>query len=274
MIRIEALDKYYNKGKANELHVLNGISLELPDTGMVAVFGRSGCGKTTLLNVCGGLDAFSGGSLLINGEDIRRNTDALRNREIGYIFQNYNLNPKENVQDNVADALRLIGMKDEEAIGERVKTALSAVGMLKYRLRRPDTLSGGQQQRVAIARAIVKDPPIILADEPTGNLDEANTLAVMDMLKSIAREHLVVLVTHEANLVDLYCDRVIELSDGRVVRIYDNEHTAGYDGARKQDIYLGELQKSRTVWAAADVEYYGPHPEEPVRLIEIGRAHV
>ena len=114
MIRLEKVDKYYNKGQANAIHVLNQITLELPDTGMVAVFGRSGCGKTTLLNAIGGLDGFSGGSLTVNGQDIRKDTDTLRNREIGYIFQNYNLIPKESVQENVADALRLVAIRASE----------------------------------------------------------------------------------------------------------------------------------------------------------------
>ncbi len=269
MIRLEKVDKYYNKGQANAIHVLNQITLELPDTGMVAVFGRSGCGKTTLLNVCGGLDSFSGGSLTVNGQDIRKDTDTLRNREIGYIFQNYNLIPKESVQENVADALRLVGMKDEEEIRRRTQAALSAVGMAKFSLRRPDTLSGGQQQRVAIARAIVKDPPVILADEPTGNLDEANTLQVMDMLRSLSRDRLVVLVTHEAHLVDLYCDVVVKLSDGRVESVYTNDNAAGLDAAKLSEIWLGELPRSETVWRAADVEYYGEAPEEPVHIVVV-----
>ena len=269
MIRLEKVDKYYNKGQANAIHVLNQITLELPDTGMVAVFGRSGCGKTTLLNTIGGLDGFSGGSLTVNGQDIRKDTDTLRNREIGYIFQNYNLIPKESVQENVADALRLVGMKDEEEIRRRVQAALSAVGMAKFSLRRPDTLSGGQQQRVAIARAIVKDPPIILADEPTGNLDEANTLQVMDMLRSLAKDRLVVLVTHEAHLVDLYCDVVVKLSDGKVESVYTNDNAAGLDAAKRSEIWLGELPRSETVWRAADVEYYGEAPEEPVHIVVV-----
>ena len=237
MIRLEKVDKYYNKGQANAIHVLNQITLELPDTGMVAVFGRSGCGKTTLLNAIGGLDGFSGGSLTVNGQDIRKDTDTLRNREIGYIFQNYNLIP--------------------------------TVGMAKFSLRRPDTLSGGQQQRAAIARAIVKDPPVILADEPTGNLDEANTLQVMDMLRSLAKDRLVVLVTHEAHLVDLYCDVVVKLSDGKVESVYTNDNAAGLDAAKRSEIWLGELPRSETVWRAADVEYYGEAPEEPVHIVVV-----
>ncbi|MBP5153514.1 MAG: ATP-binding cassette domain-containing protein, partial [Lachnospiraceae bacterium] len=142
MIRIQHLHKSYNKGKANELHVLNDVTLVLPERGMVAVFGRSGCGKTTLLNVTGGLDRFDSGSVEIFGEDVRKDTDTLRNRMIGYIFQNYNLNKDENCFDNVADALRLCGMTDEEEIRTRVLAALKNVGMDKYVRRLPDTLSG------------------------------------------------------------------------------------------------------------------------------------
>ena len=165
MIRIEHLNKFFNKGKQNEIHVINDISLDLPERGMVAIFGKSGCGKTTLLNVIGGLDRFSGGSLTVNGQDIREDTDALRNREMGYIFQNYNLCRDVSCYDNVANALRLCGMKDGREMRERVHAALANVGMEGFENRTPDTLSGGQQQRIAIARAIVKNPRVILADE-------------------------------------------------------------------------------------------------------------
>ena len=181
MIRVNKLNKYYNKGKSNELHVINEVSLELPDSGMVALFGKSGCGKTTLLNVIGGLDGFASGSVEIDGADICRDTDGVRNRAIGYIFQNYNLCREQTCYENVANALRLCGVTDDAEIDERVIAALKNVGMEKYAKRPPDTLSGGQQQRIAIARAIVKNPKIILADEPTGNLDEANTLVIMEL---------------------------------------------------------------------------------------------
>ena len=144
MIRIEHLNKFFNKGKQNEIHVVNDVSLELPERGMVAIFGRSGCGKTTLLNVIGGLDGFSGGSLTVDGQDIRTDTDALRNREMGYIFQNYNLNKSESCFDNVADALRLCGMPEGWQMRERVTAALANVGMENFAARTPDTLSGGQ----------------------------------------------------------------------------------------------------------------------------------
>ncbi|MBO7369249.1 MAG: ABC transporter ATP-binding protein, partial [Clostridia bacterium] len=211
MIKLDRLDKYYNRNGSNEIHVINDVSLELPNNGMVAVFGRSGCGKTTLLNVIGGLDKFSGGTVTIDGNDISLDTDVLRNLYVGYVFQNYNLNAGETVAENVADALRLLGARDENEIDARVSAALKAVDMNRYAKRTPDTLSGGQQQRVAIARAIVKNPRVILADEPTGNLDEANTVMVMDLLHKIARDHLVVLVTHEENLVGHYCNMVVEL---------------------------------------------------------------
>ena len=266
MISVKNLHKYFNKGKQNENHVINGVSLELPDKGMVAIFGKSGCGKTTLLNVIGGLDGFAAGSLTIDGKSIRKNTDDVRNAYIGYIFQNYNLNKQESCFENVADALRLCGMTDPDEIEARVDAALANVGLSKYRLRTPDTLSGGQQQRVAIARAIVKNPRIILADEPTGNLDEANTVMIMDLLKAISKDHLVLLVTHEANLVDYYCDTVIELSDGRVVGVKNNSAANGFSARDKNDIYLGELERTEIKSENAEVEFYGETPEVPVRL--------
>lgn len=267
MIRIEHLNKFFNKGRQNEIHVINDISLDLPERGMVAIFGKSGCGKTTLLNVIGGLDRFSGGSLTVNGQSIREDTDALRNREMGYIFQNYNLCRDVSCYDNVANALRLCGMRDGWEMRERVSAALANVGMEGFENRTPDSLSGGQQQRIAIARAIVKNPRVILADEPTGNLDEANTVLVMDLLREIARDHLVLLVTHEEDLVDHYCETVIELSDGKVVNIRDNEAANGLRVRDKNDIWLGELEKhDETDDGRVAVTYYGEKPAAPVRL--------
>ena len=233
---------------------------------MIAIFGKSGCGKTTLLNVIGGLDGYASGSLTIEGRDIRKDTDDIRNAYVGYIFQNYNLHKTQTCFDNVADALRLCGMTDKDEIEKRVSAALANVGMDKYKSRTPDTLSGGQQQRIAIARAIVKNPRIILADEPTGNLDEANTVMIMDLLKQISKDHLVLLVTHEANLVDYYCDKVIELSDGKVVSIKNNSAAGGFAAKDKNDIYLGELERSELQNANAEIEYYGDAPEDPIKL--------
>ncbi len=269
MIKINSLQKYFNRGKQNEIHVLNDISLDLPERGMVAIFGRSGCGKTTLLNVIGGLDSYLSGSVEIDGEKITTNSDALRNRHIGYIFQNYNLNTGATCFDNVADALRLCGMsdkKDFDTIRERTMSALSAVGMAPYASRYPDTLSGGQKQRIAIARAIVKSPDIILADEPTGNLDETNTVMIMDILREIAETRLVLLVTHEANLVDSYCDRVIGITDGRITSVKENDISSGYVARNKNHIYLGEFEKSSADAGSLSVDYYGEPAEGGVKL--------
>ncbi len=266
MIRIQGLHKFYNKGRPGEIHVLNDVTLDLPEKGMVAIFGKSGCGKTTLLNVIGGLDTFADGSLTVDGKSIREDTDALRNEYIGYIFQNYNLKKTDSCFENVAAALRLCGMENEEEIRERVMAALTNAGMEKYALRSPDTLSGGQQQRIAIARAIVKNPRIILADEPTGNLDEANTVMIMDLLKEISRDHLVLLVTHEESLVDFYCDRVIEISDGRVIGERTNASAEGYTARDKNHIFLGELSHSKIEGESTQIEYFGEKASAPIKL--------
>ena len=265
MISIKGLNKFFNKGKPNEIHVINDITLDLPERGMTAIFGKSGCGKTTLLNIIGGLDSFADGSLTIEGQSISKNTDEIRNKYIGYIFQNYNLSVNESCFDNVAAALRLCGMKDESEIERRVNIALKNVGMEKYARRTPDTLSGGQQQRIAIARAIVKNPPVILADEPTGNLDEANTVMIMDLLREIAKDHLVILVTHEQSLVDSYCDRIIELSDGKIVSSREGR-AEGFIQRAKHDIYLGELDRQDIQNDHINVEYYGERPESPIDI--------
>jgi len=266
VIRINHLNKYFNKGKQNEIHVINDVSLELPDKGMVAIFGKSGCGKTTLLNVIGGLDKFASGSVMIENQSIENDPDLIRNKYVGYVFQNYNLEVSKSCFDNVADALRLCGVGDPHVIDRRVKAALRNVGMEKYAKRLPDTLSGGQQQRIAIARAIVKNPKIILADEPTGNLDEANTVMIMDLLKAIAKDHLVLLVTHEADLVDYYCDTVIELADGRVVNVKKNDLVNGFAAKDKNTIYLGEFEKKTQANENTEIEYYGNAPETPIKL--------
>ena len=264
MLKINSLNKYYNKGKQNELHVLKGVDISLPATGMVAFFGKSGCGKTTLLNMIGGLDSPNSGSVDIEGENYGRYTDEVRNKHVGYIFQNYNLVRSETCYDNVANALRLCGITDDEVIEERTLAALRNVGMEKYKKRCPDTLSGGQMQRIAIARAIVKGARIILADEPTGNLDEANTVMIMDLLRAIAKDHLVLLVTHEEKLVDSYCDKVIELKDGEIINVRDNEIDGGASIKDKNDVYLGDLEKSEISADGISIELYGNAPENPI----------
>ncbi|MBQ9778569.1 MAG: ABC transporter ATP-binding protein/permease [Clostridia bacterium] len=272
MIELKNLNKIYEKRGAARTHAVCDVSLQLPERGIVAIFGRSGCGKTTLLNCVGGLDRATSGSVCFDGDEVTPNKSTLRNRHIGYIFQNYNLAKSMTVYENVALSLRLCGLCDEQEIERRVLAALESVDMAKYRRRMPDALSGGQQQRVAIARAIVKNPDLILADEPTGNLDEQNTVMVMDLLKEIAKEKLVLLVTHEASLVDLYCDRVIEMADGRVVDERETAVTDGYHGKSDGEIYLGDLPMQSQKLGDSDVEYYGDPAELPsrIRFVSVG----
>jgi len=271
MIKLQKVNKFYNKGGANQIRAINNTDLELPERGMVAIFGKSGCGKTTLLNAIGGLDSIDSGVITVFGQNIRENTDLVRNKYIGYIFQNYNLSKELSVYDNIANALILCGVTDEEVIRERVMAALSCVGMEKFYKRMPDALSGGQQQRVAIARAIVKNPSVILADEPTGNLDEANTIMVMDMLKEFSKDHLVLLVTHEAHLVDYYCDTVIEIVDGTVTSVRANSDANGYVQKDKNAIYLGELEKKTASVPGATIEYYGEEGAQiNLKIVNVG----
>ena len=272
MIKIDKLNKYYGKGTSNQIHAVNDVSITLPDSGMVAIFGKSGCGKTTLLNMVGGLDRASSGEITLDGEHITPDSDEARNLKVGYIFQNYNLSERMTVFDNVATSLRLCGMTDETEIERRVLAALRSVDMEKYRKRMPNALSGGQQQRVAIARAIVKNPSLILADEPTGNLDEQNTVMVMDLLKSISRDRLVLLVTHEAHLVDSYCDKVIGLSDGKIFEERENTVTSGYDGKKANEVYLGDMEREEISDGAITLEYYGDSKNRPknLRIISSG----
>ena len=209
---------------------------------MTALLGPSGCGKTTLLNVIGGLDKPDKGRIYINGEEITGRTagkvDSIRNLNIGYIFQNYNLIDNMTVFENVAIALRMVGMKDRNQIRERVNYVLEKVGMYRYRNRYADMLSGGERQRVAIARAIVKNPSIVIADEPTGNLDSRNTLEVMNIIRSISEERLVILVTHEEKLADFYADRIVRILDGKVVSDELNVSRQGLDYRVDNRIYL------------------------------------
>ena len=266
MIKLGNVNKFYNKGKSNQIHVVNNVSLELPERGIVGIFGRSGCGKSTLFNLIGGLDKFEKGTILIDEQNIRKDTDLIRNKYIGYIFQNYYLHNNESCFDNVAHSLRLCGIEDENIIEDLVLQALRNVGMEKYRKRTPDTLSGGQQQRIAIARAIVKNPHIILADEPTGNLDDNNTIMIMDLLKEISKDHLVLLITHEEKLVDYYCDKIINVSDGKIINIIDNEEKGDLISINKNNIYLGDLEKKDLNVDNACIEYYGDNLSSPLKI--------
>ena len=254
MLKISKVDKYFNKGKKNQIKAIDNTSLEFDKCGMVALLGPSGCGKTTLLNAIGGLDKVNSGDIFINGHAITKGRtgkkDAIRNEYIGYIFQNYNLVEDMTVFDNVAVVLKMLGIKDKDEIDEKVRYVLEKVGMWRYRKRFAAMLSGGERQRVGIARAIVKNPPIIIADEPTGNLDSKNTLEVMNIIKAISKDKLVILVTHEENLANFYATRIIRLRDGNVVSDEINDHENGLDYVMDNRIYLGDMAKKENIQGA------------------------
>lgn len=246
MIKAIKLDKHFNRGKKNDIHVINNISLDLPDHGLVVLFGPSGSGKTTLLNVLGGLDRASGdiffGHTFIKGYKMST-WDRIRNRHIGYIFQNYMLLENLSIYENIKLTLNMIGITDKEEINTRVEYLLEKVGLKNYKKRKAGLLSGGQQQRVAIARALAKNPDVIIADEPTGNLDSKNTVEIMNIIKTISKEKLVLLVTHERELATFYADRIIELKDGQIISDTLNTTEGGsLDLKHDTDIYLKDLE--------------------------------
>lgn len=248
MLEIKGINKYFNRFKKNEIHVLNHIDLTLEETGLVALLGPSGCGKTTFLNAIGGLDSFSG-SLYLNGKKISSKfmsrVDKIRNLKIGYIFQDYKLIDDKSVFDNIALVLTMLGIKDKKEIKKRVEYLLDKVGMLRYQRRPAGMLSGGERQRVGIARALAKDPEIILADEPTGNLDSKNSLEIMKIIKAISKEKLVILVTHEQNLAKFYASRIIEVQDGKVINDYLNEHNDELDYMVDNCLYLKDFSEQK-----------------------------
>ena len=219
MLSLKQITKTYDSGEAG-VQALRGIDLNFRSCEFAAVLGPSGCGKTTLLNIIGGLDQYTSGDLIINGKSTRQFKDAdwdsYRNHSIGFVFQSYNLIPHQTVLANVELALTLSGVSKLER-RKRAIEALEKVGLRDQLKKKPNQMSGGQMQRVAIARALVNDPDILLADEPTGALDSETSVQVMDILKEIAREKLVIMVTHNPELADAYATRIIRLLDGQVV---------------------------------------------------------
>ena len=250
MITLNNVDKYFNKHKKNQIHVINNISLKL-DKGLIAVLGPSGCGKTTLLNVIGGLDNIRKGSIYINDKKISsknyHKVDRIRNLNIGYIFQDYKLIENLSVYDNLSLVLKMIGIKDKEEIKKRIEYVLDKVGMLRYKRRPAGMLSGGEKQRVGVARALVKNPDIILADEPTGNLDSKNSLEIMKIIKAISNEKLVILVTHEQDLARFYATRIIELQDGNIIKDYENDASSKLDYRLENSFYLKDFKYSNSL---------------------------
>lgn len=219
MLELKNIKKDYPAGDGT-VHALKGINLKFRESEFVSILGPSGCGKTTMLNIVGGLDQYSEGDLVINGRSTKdfkdRDWDTYRNHSIGFVFQSYNLIPHQSVLQNVELALTLSGVSKSER-KERAKKALEQVGLGNQLKKKPSEMSGGQMQRVAIARALVNDPDIILADEPTGALDTETSVQVMDILKKISKDRLVIMVTHNPDLAEKYSTRIIRMLDGEII---------------------------------------------------------
>ena len=219
MLQLKSVKKIYDVADS-PVTALDGVSIDFRENEFVSILGPSGCGKTTLLNIVGGLDRYSNGDLLINGRSTKnfkdRDWDTYRNHSVGFVFQSYNLIPHQTVLANVELALTLSGISKAER-RKRATEALIKVGLGDQLKKKPNQMSGGQMQRVAIARAIVNDPDILLADEPTGALDTATSVQIMEILKEIAKDKLVIMVTHNPELAEEYSTRIVKLRDGKVI---------------------------------------------------------
>ena len=218
MLTLKNIRKDYVSGDL-KVQALRGVDISFRRNEFVAILGPSGCGKTTLLNIIGGLDRYTAGDLVIKGRSTKeykdRDWDSYRNHSVGFVFQSYNLIPHQTVLSNVELALTLSGVSPKER-RERAVKALERVGLGDQLKKKPNEMSGGQMQRVAIARALVNDPEIVLADEPTGALDSETSVQIMEALKEIAQDRLVIMVTHNPELADQYATRIVRLLDGRI----------------------------------------------------------
>ena len=240
MLELRSVTKVYKTGGVSR-KVLNRVTINFRENEFAAILGPSGSGKTTLLNIIGGLDKYTSGDLKINEKSTKnfkdRDWDAYRNHRVGFVFQSYNLIPHQTVLSNVKLALTLSGISKKESL-RRSKKALKEVGLEEHMNKLPSQLSGGQMQRVAIARALVNDPDILLADEPTGALDSETSLQVMDILKKVAKNKLVIMVTHNPELAEEYATRIVSIKDGKIVSDSD-----AYDGKKRTDLDLLESEK-------------------------------
>lgn len=219
MLKLKGITKTYVTGE-EKVEALKGINVEFRKSEFVSILGQSGCGKTTLLNIIGGLDRYTKGDLIINGKSTKdfkdKDWDSYRNYSVGFVFQSYNLISHQSVLSNVELALTISGYSKQEKRQKAIE-ALEKVGLKDQIHKKPNQLSGGQMQRVAIARAIVNNPDIILADEPTGALDSKTSVQIMDVLKTLAKDKLIIMVTHNSDLAETYSDRIINLLDGKII---------------------------------------------------------
>ena len=254
MIKLENVVKIYRSKSGASTMALDGVSMEFPASGMVFVLGKSGCGKSTLMNIIGGLDSATSGELLVNDVAIQdyksSDYDSYRSQYISFIFQEYNLLDEYDVKSNINLALHLQG--DRSKGQNKVSTALDKVGLKGFEDRRINEMSGGQKQRVAIARALVKNSSVILADEPTGNLDSKNAEEIFTLLKEVSREKLVIVVTHDSESAELYGDRIIEMSDGHILQdrlmknALDRNVTTAEDPSMAKNRYVNSRSQSKT----------------------------
>lgn len=265
MIKITNLHKYFYRNKSNEIHVINDVSLTFPETGLITILGESGSGKTTLMNVLGGLDDFYSGTIEFDEQKISKYSskkmDKIRNQKVGYIFQNYLLLQQRTAYDNLKLMLNMYDISEEEK-EDRIDYVLDAVGMSKYKKKNVSELSGGQQQRIAIARALIKSPSLILADEPTGNLDEKNTIQIMNIIKKISKNTLVILVSHERSIATSYSDYIIEVSDGKVIKQNSVTNQTIYQYEDDQNIYLKEYAYKKIDDENVDIDFYSNEKEK------------
>ena len=232
MLRLQGIKKNYELNGGISVEALKGIDLRFRKSEFVSILGPSGCGKTTLLNIIGGLDHPSAGRLVINGvstDDYNdRDWDTYRNHSVGFVFQSYNLIPHMSVLANVELAPTISGVSKTERRKKAI-SALEKVGLGDQLYKKPNQMSGGQMQRVAIARALVNDPEILLCDEPTGALDTATSLQIMEILRGISKDRLIIMVTHNPDLAQQYSSRIIRLQDGMVVDDSDPYEVAEYE---------------------------------------------
>ena len=245
MLEIRNIVKNYETG-SETVHALKGVSIAFRESELVSILGQSGCGKTTLLNIIGGLDQYTSGDLIINGQSTKQyksaDWDIYRNHSVGFIFQSYNLIPHQSVLSNVELALTLSGVSKAER-RRRAKEALEKVGLGNQLNKRPNQMSGGQMQRVAIARALVNDPDILLADEPTGALDSETSIQIMELVKGIAKDRLVIMVTHNPELAEKYSTRIVKLLDGQIVGDsdpFDPAKEPAHSEVRKTEVTKGQ----------------------------------
>ena len=269
-IKLQNISKYYYSETA-VTQALQGINLEFRMGEFVAITGESGSGKSTLLRIISGMDTFDDGELYVDGQPTFQydedDWEEYRRTKIGFVFQDYSLIGHYTAKENIVSALLIMGVPEKEA-GDKAIHYLERVGLSAQRDQRASKLSSGQKQRLSIARALAKDTDIIVADEPTGNLDEENTIRTMSILRAISKECLVILVSHERRIAEFFADRILEIKDGEITKDYDNHSGSSYERSDDGNIYLPELTCQTMQSDENEIEVYqnADSKEEPIRL--------